>query len=110
MEVLTIQTTRSEVMKFLLTSAGIKNKSIHDALVDMLGKPIAESNALCIPTAMYDTPGRCGAKHGSSSAEKPTIPCVSWVGSPWGCWSSPRCPASMKSVGSLWSRRLTFYW
>ena len=38
-------------MKLLLTSAGIKNPSIHDALVDLLGKPIAESNALCIPTA-----------------------------------------------------------
>ncbi|MFK7697772.1 Type 1 glutamine amidotransferase-like domain-containing protein [Paenibacillus sp. HJGM_3] len=43
-------------MKFLLTSGGIKNKSIHDALVDMLGKPIADSNALCIPTAMYGHP------------------------------------------------------
>lgn len=40
-------------MKFLLTSAGIKNTSIHNALVDLLGKPIAESNALCIPTAIY---------------------------------------------------------
>ncbi|QFF97829.1 peptidase E [Psychrobacillus glaciei] len=40
-------------MKFLLTSAGVNNKSILDALVDMLGKPIADSNALCIPTAMY---------------------------------------------------------
>ncbi|MBB3131331.1 dipeptidase E [Paenibacillus rhizosphaerae] len=43
-------------MKFLLTSAGITNNSIHDALVDMLGKPIAESSALCIPTAMYGHP------------------------------------------------------
>ena len=43
-------------MKFLLTSGGINNKSIHDALVDMLGKPIADSNALCIPTAMYGHP------------------------------------------------------
>ena len=40
-------------MKFLLTSAGIKNASIHKALVDLLGKPIAESSALCIPTAVY---------------------------------------------------------
>ena len=40
-------------MKFLLTSAGIKNASIHNALVDLLGKPIAEANALCIPTAIY---------------------------------------------------------
>jgi len=43
-------------MRLLLTSAGIKNKSIHDALVDLLGKPIAESSALCIPTASYGHP------------------------------------------------------
>jgi dipeptidase E len=43
-------------MKLLLTSAGIKNASIHDALVDLLGKPIAESSALCIPTAGYGHP------------------------------------------------------
>ena len=40
-------------MKLLLTSGGVSNQSISDALVDMLGKPIAESTALCIPTAMY---------------------------------------------------------
>ena len=40
-------------MKLLLTSAGIKNASIRDALVDLLGKPISESSALCIPTAIY---------------------------------------------------------
>jgi dipeptidase E len=44
-------------MKLLLTSAGIKNTSIHDALLDLLGKPIAESSALCIPTASYGHPG-----------------------------------------------------
>ena len=43
-------------MKLLLTSAGIKNSSIQDALVDLLGKPIAESSALCIPTASYGHP------------------------------------------------------
>jgi dipeptidase E len=43
-------------MKLLLTSAGIKNASIRDALLDLLGKPIAESTALCIPTAMYGHP------------------------------------------------------
>lgn len=48
-------------MKFLLTSAGIKNKSIHDALVDMLGKPIAEASALSITTGIYAIPG--GASH-----------------------------------------------
>ena len=44
-------------MKFLLTSAGISNTSIHDTLVDLLGKPIAGSSALCIPTAAYAMPG-----------------------------------------------------
>jgi len=44
-------------MNFLLTSAGITNKSIHDALVDLLGKPIAESKALFIPTGIYPFPG-----------------------------------------------------
>ncbi|MGH8996520.1 MAG: Type 1 glutamine amidotransferase-like domain-containing protein, partial [Acidimicrobiales bacterium] len=43
-------------MKLLLTSAGIRNTSLHDALVDLLGKPIAESDALCIPTALYGHP------------------------------------------------------
>lgn len=47
-------------MKFLLTSAGIQNKSIHDALVDMLGKPIADASALCIPTAVYAIPSGAG--------------------------------------------------
>ncbi len=40
-------------MKLLLTSAGIKNPTIHNTLIDLLGKPIAECNALCIPTASY---------------------------------------------------------
>jgi dipeptidase E len=43
-------------LKLLLTSAGVKNPSIHDALVDLLGKPIGDSNALCIPTASYGHP------------------------------------------------------
>jgi dipeptidase E len=43
-------------MRLVLTSAGIKNASIRDALIDLLGKPIAESSALCIPTAMYGHP------------------------------------------------------
>ena len=43
-------------MRLLLTSAGIKNASIEDALVELLGKPIAESDALCVPTALYGHP------------------------------------------------------
>ena len=48
-------------MELLLTSGGIRNQSIHDALVELLGKPIAESSALCIPTATHAIPG--GAAH-----------------------------------------------
>jgi dipeptidase E len=44
------------MMRLLLTSAGIQNASIRDALIGLLGKPIAEANALCIPTAMYGHP------------------------------------------------------
>jgi dipeptidase E len=44
-------------MKYLLTSAGIMNTSIHHALEELLGKPIAQSSALVIPTAIYAYPG-----------------------------------------------------
>jgi dipeptidase E len=43
-------------VKLLLTSAGIKNASIENALIELLGKPIDESDALCIPTALYGHP------------------------------------------------------
>ncbi|MEU7838690.1 Type 1 glutamine amidotransferase-like domain-containing protein [Nonomuraea sp. NPDC049129] len=43
-------------MKLLLTSGGVTNAGIRDALVDLLGKPIADSSALCIPTAEYGHP------------------------------------------------------
>ena len=43
-------------MKLLLTSAGIKNPTLNDAMVELLGKPIAECDALCIPTAVYGHP------------------------------------------------------
>ena len=48
-------------MRLLLTSAGIKNPSIHDALVELLGKPIDESDALCIPTGSYGHHSFAGA-------------------------------------------------
>ena len=73
-------------MRLLLTSAGIKNTSIRDALVDLLGKPIADSNALCIPTAGYGHPN----------------------GSPGGAWrfisgqsAQPMCELGWKSLGVL---------
>jgi dipeptidase E len=40
-------------MKLLLTSSGISNQSINDALAELLGKPISESSALFVPTAIY---------------------------------------------------------
>jgi dipeptidase E len=46
-------------VKLLLTSGGITNESIRDALIDMLGKPIADATALCIPTAQWGHP-MCG--------------------------------------------------
>jgi dipeptidase E len=49
-----------EDLEFLLTSGGIANASIHDTLVDLLGKPVAESSALFVPTAIYPFPGGAG--------------------------------------------------
>jgi dipeptidase E len=40
-------------MKLLLTSSGITNESIRNALVELLGKPIAEANALFVPIGVY---------------------------------------------------------
>jgi dipeptidase E len=72
-------------MKFLLTSGGITNTSIHHALVDLLGKPIGESSALCIPTAAYACAG------GAAMA--------------WrfirGVANSPLCELGWKSLGVL---------
>ena len=73
-------------MKMLLTSAGIRNGTIHNALLDLLGKPIAEASALCIPTASYANP------HGPDSA---------WrfiSGQEPDC---PMCELGWKSVGVL---------
>jgi dipeptidase E len=46
-------------MKLLLTSGGVTNPSIRAALVGLLGKPVEESTALCIPTAQWGHP-MCG--------------------------------------------------
>ena len=42
--------------RLLLTSAGVRNEKIRTALLDLLGRPIEECTALCIPTAMYGHP------------------------------------------------------
>jgi dipeptidase E len=59
-------------MRALLTSSGIKNSSIHDALVDLLGKPVAEANALFIPTAIYPFPGGPGMAWRAISGQAPS--------------------------------------
>jgi dipeptidase E len=40
-------------MRLLLTSGGFNNTSVRNALVELLGKPIAEASALFVPTAIY---------------------------------------------------------
>ena len=44
-------------MKLLLTSSGITNRTIQNALIDLLGKPIAESKALVVPLGVYPFKG-----------------------------------------------------
>jgi dipeptidase E len=72
-------------MKYLLTSAGIKNTSIHIALVDLLGTPIAESSALFIPTGAYAMPA------GAIAAARLIR----------GVASTPLCELGWKSLGVL---------
>lgn len=43
-------------MKLLLTSGGVTNASIRERLVDLLGKPIEEADALLIPSAQWGQP------------------------------------------------------
>jgi dipeptidase E len=62
------------MVKLLLSSAGVTNASIHDALVDLLGKPIAESDALCIPTAMHAMPNGPGNAWRFISGREPRTP------------------------------------
>jgi dipeptidase E len=72
-------------MKFLLTSAGIANASINDALVELLGKPIAESTALCIPTGVQPFPGGPAHVYRFITGSAP----------------SPMCELGWKSLGVL---------
>jgi dipeptidase E len=63
-------------MKMFLTSAGITNPSLHAALLDLLGKPIAECSALCIPTASYAQPWGPGSAWRFISGLEPQTPMV----------------------------------
>ena len=72
-------------MKLLLTSSGISNPSVHDALVELLGKPIAESSALFVPTAIYPFPDGAGKAFQAISGKA----------------KSPLCELGWKSLGVL---------
>lgn len=67
-------------MKLLLTSGGITNDSIRDELVSMLGKPIAESNALFIPTAQWGQPMCSPQSVWGSTAGRPDDPGLTGLG------------------------------
>ena len=62
--------------KFLLASAGVTNPSIHKALLDLLGKPIAECSALCIPTASYAQPWGAESAWNFISGREPRTPMI----------------------------------
>ncbi len=74
-------------MKYLLTSGGVTNPSIRGALIELLGKPIGECHALCIPTAQWGHP-MCGP----TSARGFIV-----GGPPW----NHMCGLGWKSVGLL---------
>ena len=95
-------------MKFLLTSAGIKNKSIHNALVDLLGKPIAESSALCIPTAIYPSPSDLQGLPVHQRISPQPICELGWKS--LGVLELTALPSIKEEIGSLMSRRLTPCW
>ena len=61
-------------MRLLLTSAGIKNASIHNALLDLLGKPITDSAAVCIPTASHANPGGAAQAWSFIAGREPECP------------------------------------
>ncbi len=73
-------------MKLLLTSGGVTNNGIRNALVDLLGKPIAESSALCIPTATYVMSNGANLAYRFISGQEPRC---------------PMCELGWKSVGVL---------
>jgi dipeptidase E len=76
---------KDAMKKLLLTSSGISNTKIQNALVDLLGKPIAESNALFIPTAMYAFPRHAAMAWQAFSGKAKT----------------PLCELGWKSLGVL---------
>ncbi len=79
-------------MKLLLTSAGIKNPTIHEALVQLLGKPVSEANALCVATGIYPFSGGPQMAYQFISGKS----------------KSPMCQLGWKSLGVLEPTLLPF--
>jgi hypothetical protein len=81
-------------MRLLLTSAGIATYSTREALVDLLGKPLEESTAIQIPTAIYTLLGSTASANSRN-----------------GCVPAPRGPrptsCSRPSAGGVTSTRPT---
>jgi dipeptidase E len=72
-------------MKLLLTSAGISNPSIHNALAGLMCKPVVEASAVFVPTAIYALP------NGGDIARR--VIC--------GSLGDPFCEMGWKSLGIL---------
>ncbi len=72
-------------MKYLLTSGGVKNQSIKNELLELLGKPIEECRALCITTASY----------ARSNGAKLAYEFIN------GLSETPMCELGWKSLGNL---------
>jgi dipeptidase E len=72
-------------VRFVLTSTGITNATIENALVELLGKPIAECSTLCIPTGVQPFPGGPGHVYRFINGTAP----------------APMCELGWKSLGVL---------
>ena len=65
-------------MKLLLTSGGVTNASIRDALTDLLGRPVEESTALAIPSAQWGHPMCTPASMYRFAAHSRTMTGLGW--------------------------------
>jgi hypothetical protein len=99
------------VLKLLLTSAGVTNTSIRDALVDLLGKPFSDSTPLCIPTAQWGHPS-CGpvSARGFVSGAAPWGSLTSMEWKSLAFLNCQRCLRSARSAGFHGSGRPTCCW
>ncbi|MCZ4099392.1 type 1 glutamine amidotransferase-like domain-containing protein [Streptomyces sp. So13.3] len=61
-------------MELLLTSSGLRNETLQDALRDTLGKPFGSANVAYIPTASLAEPG----DHGSLVADMSRLHGLGW--------------------------------